>query len=30
LASTPKSLRCINGLHHIRQRIPAMLVNKTG
>jgi hypothetical protein len=30
LVSTPKSLRYISRLHHIRQRIPATLVNKTG
>ena len=30
LVSTPNSLRYISGLYHIRQRIPAMPVNKTG
>ena len=30
LVSTPKSLRYLRGLHHIRQRIPAMHVNKMG
>jgi len=30
LVQTPKSLNQLRGLHHARQRIPAMRVNKTG
>lgn len=30
LVQTPKSLPQVKGLHHARQRIPAMRVNKTG
>ena len=30
LVQTPKSLRQVRGLHHARQRIPAMRMNKMG
>jgi cell division FtsZ-interacting protein ZapD len=30
LVQTPKSLNQVRGLHHARQRIPAMRMNKTG